>query len=131
MVAECKKRNVEALLGDFRSFRSAFADAALIWSNCGLIHLPIDEFSDGLRFLAACVKPNGIVAISFKTGDDIFRVDPADDRVPVDRPTSFHRIESVRQTLSDAGCEVVASIHVPSEADTTFDYCWLFALKKS
>jgi SAM-dependent methyltransferase len=130
MISECRRREVEAHLGDFRDYRKEIAGASLLWSNFGLIHMPSDEFEDALRFLAECTKSNGIIAISFKTGDGSFRVDPAGKAIAVERPTAYHRIDYVKQSLEDLECNVVASIHIPAETDTSNDYCWLFALKK-
>ena len=98
MVDACKKQGWAVHKGDVVELLGKLGQAHLAWAHLSLIHLPRNPLPKYIEKIQSAILPNGIFTIGFKTGDDIDKIDPADDRIPVDRFTSFHQIASVQET---------------------------------
>ena len=127
MCAYCRSKGLSVFQGGVLYCAERYRDSAMIWSNMGLIHLPLDEFPDAVRKLAQSLVPHGILGLGFKAshGEDYEAIDPADSRIPIERFTAYHAVPSVCNLLESCGIKVVASILVPSENDPAYSYAWV------
>jgi SAM-dependent methyltransferase len=127
----CRRWGLTVIQGDFRDHLEQFQNPDLVWSNMGLIHLSLAEFSDAIGMLVSACVPGGVLGIGFKTGDDDREgIDKADERVPVKRPTSYHSMSKVCNLLRRRGCTVSAKIDIPSEINPTYGYGWVFGIRQ-
>jgi SAM-dependent methyltransferase len=126
MVAYCQQRDLQVVEADFLAPPPDLAAAQLVWAHFSILHLEMKELSRAAKVIARLAASPGVVCVGFKTGEDITRIDPADDRLPVDRLQTFYRPETVAEALSEAGMHVAYRIITPSN-DPAYDYCWLIA----
>ena len=127
MCAHSRSKGLTVFQGGVLDCAEQYRDSSLIWSNMGLIHLPLAEFSNAVRKLAASLVPRGILGLGFKAshGEDYEAIDPPDDRINIERFTAFHKVSSVCKLLESRDVKVTASILVPSEKDPSYSYAWV------
>jgi len=132
MVKACRQKSLNVIQDDFCSMSLApLSGAHLVWSNMGLIHVPLADFPTAVERMVSVAADNGIVCVSFKTGNDSDKIDPPDERIPVPRYTAFHSVPTVASLMEKNRCAIVSTIDIPSETDPSYSYCWLFGQKKS
>jgi SAM-dependent methyltransferase len=131
MVKYCRKRGLEVLEADFMTSPTQLADAQLVWNHFCIVHLEMEDLNPAMAVLAGLAVRPGVVCVAFKTGDDVTRIDPPDDRIPVARLQTFYRPDTVADSLTGAGLKVAYRITTPSINDLTYDYCWLIAEKQT
>ncbi len=131
MLAVCRQRGLDGVLrADFLDEDTDLPQAHLLWCHFVLIHVPPDGLDAAIKRCASLTLPNGVAGFAFKTGEDEIRVDPGDERIPVERLSTFHRPETVGATLLRHGINCFARIEIPS-GDPSYSYCWLLNQKIS
>jgi hypothetical protein len=124
-----KKLNV--FCGDFRNEQmlSLLGKGDIVWSNMSIIHLPIEELEYSFKVLCSYLFEDGILGIRFKTGNDISIIDKADEKYPVDRRTSFYKIEAIKKLYINNNLEWLATIEKPKMYGK-YTYSWIIGRKK-
>jgi len=128
MVAICQRVGLDVLQADALDFIKQIDQVHLIWAHLSLIHLPSEDFRVYVPTLISSLVPGGIIAVGFKTGDDEERIDPADERLPLDRFTAFHRIETVQRALMGNDLTIRATLDHPNP-DDVYTYAIVYAQK--
>ena len=131
MIRICHLRKLEGVeQGDFLVDSLSLPQADLLWCHFVLVHITPDKLDAAILRCASLALTNGVVGFGFKTGNDETRIDPADERVPVDREVTFHNPETVKSELAKYSLKVIADIYIPSQ-DPTYSYCWILTSKTS
>jgi len=130
MVEYCREHGLDVVQGDFRVLKEELGSGGydLVWANMSLIHLPLSELSAALSACVDFLNGSGLIAIGFKVGEDFECIDPADERIPIDRPTTFFSMQRIRNELENLSCAWTGYVEVPSK-DSSYSYGWLFARK--
>jgi SAM-dependent methyltransferase len=132
MVEQCSQQGLDVLLGDFRApgIKASLGISLnhLVWANMALIHFSLADLPDALAHAVDLAIDQGVIAIGIKVGDDQEVVDPADEKIPIDRPTTFFRPETIIDELKRLQCQWLGFVQVPSFA-SSYSYGWIFARK--
>lgn len=133
-VDKCNSRGLDAHLGNFiaHDMKRKIGKCNLVWSNMSIIHFEINEIKKAVSEICQYALPGGVIVIGFKTGEDITQIDKADATIPIDRPTTFLKIASIKNILIENKCKLLSLIEKYSSNDETkYSYAWLFSQRSS
>ena len=105
MVAICKERGLEAIVGDFAAL--PFEDGAFdgVWAYTSLLHVPKAEVGDSIEEIRRVLKDGGVFALGLIEGDlEGYRESSG---VASSRWVSFYTVEEVQSLLKAHGFDVI------------------------
>lgn len=128
MVQHCVKKGLNVIEANFLECPVELSGAQLVWAHFSIVHLGVAELHSAVAAMAGIAATPSVVCVGFKTGSDVTRIDPADERIPIDREQTFFRPETVSAALAEVGFKAPYRIMLPS-ADPAYDYCWILGTK--
>lgn len=134
MVKSAWEKGLNVVQTDYREkeFLEKHQGADIVWSDLSLIHLPLDEVEDSFKLLFDLARPNGLVGVGLKSGNDETKMEAknrGDSSADYSRLTTYYSEGRVRELFEKNGCSIIYFVNLPHKSGKYYDYFWMFGIK--